>query len=276
MLVTASTLASTAGCARTVARLDGEFAVPPGPARTQCEKERWLVLAPTRYGRVPEGSDKAIDLDDGAGVYPVGSKEATSITGLKGAVESPIIDRKIEETSGYDRDRIIAASLGGVGVIAMAVGSILFVNGFDTKTVPRENEIGEDTVNDNDATQIAIGAGTVGAGLIIGIIGLVINPDHADRTRAEASRFAFQPDQDSPEAVRKLVNDHNRQVRQQCKALGTDVPLGSAPAEAEETPDSPWSSGAPLRDPDGASEAQGDDGEASGGEGDPTADESGD
>ncbi|MEZ4376180.1 MAG: hypothetical protein R3B07_35570 [Polyangiaceae bacterium] len=242
---------ATFGCANTIQRLDGEIPLATGPARNACEKRDWLVMAPTSYEVVLEKSKTSETHSDGAALYDVGGRDAKELPELGPRLDNdPILTRKADEVAPHDRDRTIAMVLGGLGVAAVATGTTLFITGFGEKT----NAQGEPET-DNDTTQIVAGAITAGAGFIIGIVGLAVNPDSAERAQADASRFVFNPSQDDPRRVKALIERHNSRVRQRCDSgAGADEPASDAPIQKPSTEEAaPWLQGdsapAPGADP---------------------------
>lgn len=204
----------TAGCASTVARLDGEFKTPIGPARTDCEKKDWLVVAPTRAELSDEKGRRTAVRDDGFGLYQVGATKPESIPSLADELgsDSESFARHGSAVRPHDTKQILASSLGGAGLVAIAVGAILFVNAFGTE---REGPEEEQTI---DSTQAALGGVMVGVGFGLGIAGLSINPGQAERSRAEASRYVFLPPEDSREEITQTVGKYNQRIRERCAA----------------------------------------------------------
>src|SRR6185436_1372636 len=132
-----------------------------------------------------DGKTKVSHPRNGLGLYHVGENDPESLDSIDG-LESPSIVKKREELTPYDTKQIVAASLGAVGVIAITVGTILFVNAFESKvtTDPTTGQRKEsDTVN---GTKAGLGGAIVGVGFGFGIAGLTVNPDTAQRTQARA------------------------------------------------------------------------------------------
>jgi hypothetical protein len=207
---------SLAGCATTTYRLEGQEITPGGPARSPCESNEWLVLAPTRAEVANEKKGTSHPMN-GLGVYRVGSNDPESITSLDNLPSSSMVDRKREELAPYQRRQLIAGGLGAAGVIAIAVGTVLFVNSFGSKTTTdamgnRHEE------NPIDGTKAGVGGLTVGIGFGLGIAGLVVNPSNAERTEANATRHVFLDPPDAPKSAEDLVERHNATVRQECAA----------------------------------------------------------
>lgn len=199
-------------------------------------------MAPTSYEVVRESGRSDTHLD-GAGLYPVGGSDAADLPELGPRIDSDeeIFQRKSEEVRPHDRDRTIGLVLAGVGVAAVATGTYLFITAFDeSKTASGDTE---QTI---DGTKAVAGGLTVGSGFIIGIIGLVVNPNHAERAEADASRYVFNPKQDDPQRVMALIDRHNARIRQRCEAAGqsageADVPAAPAPTSEGAAP---WLKGA--------------------------------
>jgi hypothetical protein len=209
-------LVTTTSCATTIYRLDGEFATEAGRADNDCERKDWLVVAPTRAEIVPEGSKTAVPRDDGYGLYRIGDDDPESIVGLREDLAPygapALLDRKAEEVSPYDTKRIVAASLGAAGLVALAVGTVVFVNSFQTvKTGNEEEQV-------TDGPQAVTGAILAGAGLGLGIAGVAVSPSHEQRSRAHASRYVFFPEDLPEEELLDIVGKHNGNVGDRCQA----------------------------------------------------------
>ena len=56
-----------------------------------------------------------------------------------------------------------------------------------------------------------------GLGIGLSAAGIIINPSHEERTRADAVRYVFLPDELDRDGVVDLVDGHNSDVRKQCK-----------------------------------------------------------
>jgi hypothetical protein len=210
------------GCSNTIRRLDGEVSAPAGPARTPCEKNAWLVMAPTRYEQVQPDGRTTRACKDGIGLYRVGASEPVSIPDAADDLgPSPLLKRHERGVREYDRDRMIAASLGVGGLIAITLGTALFVTSFETVRSSGGEE--EQRINGPRATWGGI---AVGVGFGLSIAGLVLNPSHAERARAEATRYVFVPPKDDEREVSALVKRHNKKVRRSCQRI--EGPAGAA------------------------------------------------
>ena len=139
------------GCASTVTRLDGEFPAPIGPARGSCEQAEWLVVAPTRVQLIERNGKPATTLDDGVALYKVGAKHPEPIPALADSLRRDFagIDRRVEQVRSYDQRTWAAAGLGAAGLIAIGVGTALFVSAFKTDPVTQEPS--------TDSTQAGLG-----------------------------------------------------------------------------------------------------------------------
>lgn len=209
-------LVTTTSCATTIYRLDGEFATEAGRADNDCERKDWLVVAPTRAEVVPEGSKTAVPRDDAYGLYRIGADGPESIVGLRDDLTPygapALLDRKAEEVSPYDTKRIVAASLGAAGVVALAVGAVVFVNAFQTVKTGNEEE---QVIN---GTQVTTGAILAGLGLGLGIAGIAVSPTHEQRSRANASRYVFFPEDLPEQELLDIVGKHNSDIAERCEA----------------------------------------------------------
>ena len=63
-----------------------------------------------------------------------------------------------------------------------------------------------------------MGSVFVGLGIGLSAAGIVINPTHEERTRADAVRYVFLPEELDQEGVEEMVDGYNEDVRKQCKA----------------------------------------------------------
>ena len=199
------------GCASTVTRLDGEFPAPIGPARGACEQADWLVVAPTRVQLIERSGQRATTLDDSVALYKVGATHPEALPPLADSLrgELPGIDQRVDQVRSYDRRTWTAAGLGAAGLIAIGVGTALFVSAFKTDPVT-------DTPH-TDGTQAGVGAGLVLTGFGLGIAGLAINPGQAQRSQAEAARYAFLPPKESRAQVVTWTQSYNQAVRTRCE-----------------------------------------------------------
>jgi hypothetical protein len=210
--VCAGLLFVTLGCASaaTVTRLAGEFRTPMGPAKGACEDADWLVVAPTRVQLVEQSGLRSTPRDDGVALYKVGASQPESIPSLAPSMEValPDIDEHVDKAHSYDSKTWTAAGLGAAGVIAIGIGAALFVASFKTDA-NQQRRI--------DGTEAGIGSGLVLGGFGLGIAGLALNPGPAERSRAEAARYAFLPPRDSRDNVLTWTESHNQAVRERCE-----------------------------------------------------------
>ncbi len=201
------------GCATTVHRMDGDFPTAAGVARTECEKQDWLVVSPTRAEFVDKHGAKSATRDDGVSLYRIGDTRPTSIPSLSDDMGGgPSFVRHSEAVRGHDTKQVVAGGLGAAGAIAVAVGTILFVSAFSTQksaTGDQEQKI---------SSARAIGGGiTVGLGFALGIGGIAVNPGQAERSRAEGSRFVYFPPEDPKADVLEMTGRYNQAVRDRCE-----------------------------------------------------------
>lgn len=210
-------LTLVAGCATGVQRLGSELPTSAGPARTPCEQRSWLVVAPTQTEYADVGDRDTHTRRDALGLYRVGENSPESIPGLSGELpDSPMLQRHEDVVRRYDDKRLIAAGLGGAGLVAMAIGTIVFVNAFQTtKTTSSTGAVSEQHHISSGAA--AVGGVLVGVGFGLGIGGLVVNPSQAEAARATALRYTFLPPDDNLDKVKKMVGQHNAQVKQRCE-----------------------------------------------------------
>jgi len=207
----------TTGCASTVTRLDGEFPAPIGAAKGECEKVDWLVVAPTRAKFVEPSGRHATPRDDGVALYHVGDRRPVSIPALADEMghESPTFAEHSDIVRSYDTKTWAAAGLGAAGIIAIGVGTALFVSSFKTKSITQSDGT-PGSQQDIDGTEAGIGGGLVLAGFGLSIVGLALNPGQAARSRAEAARYVFLPPKDPRENVVTWTQTYNQAVRDRC------------------------------------------------------------
>ena len=201
----------TLGCASTVTRLDGEFPAPIGPARGGCEQAEWLVVAPTRVQFIERTGQRSAPRDDGVALYKVGAKHPEPIPPLASSLRTqiPSVDEHVQRVHNYDTKTWTAAGLGAAGIVAIAIGTALFVASFKTDPTTQSQKI--------DGTGASLGGALVLGGFGLGIGGLALNPGQAERSRAEAARYAFLPPQDKREAVVTWTQSYNQAVRNRCE-----------------------------------------------------------
>jgi len=200
------------GCATTVHRMDGEFPTAAGVAKTDCEKQDWLVVSPTRAEFVDKNGVRSQTRDDGVALYRVGESRPQSITSLSDDMGGgPSFARHAEGVRNHDQKQLLGGVLGAAGVIAITVGTILFVTAFDTQSTPTGDQ--EQVISGG---QVAAGGLTVAAGLGLGIAGIAINPGQAERSRAEASRYVYLPPEDPKADVLEMTGRYNQAVRDRC------------------------------------------------------------
>lgn len=201
-----------AGCASTVTRLDGHFETPIGPARTDCETSDWLIVVPTRAELFDDRGRRAEQRDDGFGLYRIGQARPVSIPSLADELGSysPSFARHSSAVRPHQTKQLIAGSLGVAGLVALAVGTALFVSAFETEQQGAEQE---QTI---DSTRALVGGVMVGAGFGLGIAGLAVNPGQAERSRAEADRYVFLPPADSQSEILRAVGQRNQRIRERC------------------------------------------------------------
>lgn len=201
------------GCATTVHRLDGEFPTPAGVAKSECEKQDWLVVSPTRAEFVDQHGVRTQTRDDGVALYRIGESRPVSIPSLSDDMGGgPSFVKHGDAVRKHDTKQLLAGSLGAVGAIAVAVGTILFVTAFNTQKA--SNGDSEQTISSGRA----IGGGvTVGLGFGLGIAGISLNPGQAERSRAEASRYVYFPPEEPKADVQQMTGRYNQAVRDRCE-----------------------------------------------------------
>lgn len=193
--------------------MDGEFPTEAGPARTECEKQDWLVVSPTRAEFVDKNGVRSQTRDDGVSLYRVGASKPVSIPSLSDDMGGgPSFARHAEGVKSHDTKQLVAGGLGAASVIAMTVGTILFISAFETVRAASGDE------EQQISTARAAGGGiTFGLGFGLGIAGIAVNPGQAERSRAEASRFVYFPPEDPKDDVIRMTGRYNQAVRDRCE-----------------------------------------------------------
>jgi hypothetical protein len=201
------------GCATTVHRMDGDFPTRAGTAKTECEKQDWLVVSPTRAEFVDKHGIKSETRDDGVGLYRVGQSKPVSIPSLSDDMGGgPSFVRHSDAVRNHDTKQLVAGGLGIAGAIAVAVGTILFVSAFGTETDAngRQNQ-------KISGGRAAAGGISVGLGFGLGSAGISVNPGQAERSRAEAARSVYFPPEEPKEDVLEMTGRYNQAVRDRCE-----------------------------------------------------------
>jgi hypothetical protein len=204
------------GCATSAYRLEGEPISPAGVSTSPCESKDWLVIAPTRV-EVTSKSKGNSQPQDGLGLYRVGSNSPESIPALED-LTTPSVEAKRQALAPYHRRQVLAGGLGAAGLIAIAIGTIVFVNAFESQTTMVNGTPTEE--NSISGGRAALGGTLVGVGFGLGIAGLVVNPNSSERTRADATRYVFLDPPDDRPSVEGLVKRHNEGVREYCSVPG--------------------------------------------------------
>lgn len=205
------------GCASTVSRLPGETPTPAGAAQGSCESSGWLVLAPTRSESVSESRRSSQPRDDGLGVYRVGEQQPESIPSMSEELgPSPILDRHAAGVRRHDDKQLVAAGLGAAGIIAVGIGTWLFATSFETTTSKKQDGTTDESQDIREG-RLAGGSVLILGGFGIGIAGIIVSPNAAERAKADQARYVFLPPDDDPETVKSLVGKHNQAVRDRCR-----------------------------------------------------------
>lgn len=193
--------------------MDGEFPTAAGVAKSECEKQDWLVVSPTRAEFVDKHGVRSESRDDGVSLYRIGESRPVSIPSLSDDMGGgPSFVKHTEAVRSHDTKQVVAGSLGAAGAIAVAVGTILFISAFSTQKGANGDE--EQTISQARA----IGGGiTVGLGFGLGIGGIALNPGQAERSRAEASRFVYFPPEEPKADVLEMTGRYNQAVRDRCE-----------------------------------------------------------
>jgi hypothetical protein len=217
LVVAVSFLAASTGCANTVHRLDGEFPTAAGHPNTACERNEWLVVAPTRAELYDRTAKQPITRDDGVGLYRVGSSDPESLPELVPymGTDGSRFARNADLVESHDRKQLLAGGLGVLGVIAITVGTVLFVGSFETRRTT--NGAGQPEEEQHiDSTEALLGGVSAGIGFGLGAAGIIVTPSHADRAEANAGRYVFLPPIDPQDKVVDAVGRHNQRVRVRC------------------------------------------------------------
>jgi hypothetical protein len=216
-VTTLASLAASTGCASTVHRLDGDVPTAAGHPATACEREHWLVIAPTRAELYDRSANEPLTRNDGVGLYRVGESEPESLPKLVPLMgtDGSRFERHADLVRQHDQRQILAGGFGVVGALAIAAGTVLFVGAFETRR--ETNQLGQREEEQHiDGTEAALGGITVAAGFGLGAAGIVVTPSHAARAEADAGRYVFLPPEDPQDAIAEAVGRHNQRVRMRC------------------------------------------------------------
>jgi hypothetical protein len=193
--------------------MDGDFPTSAGTAKSDCEKQDWLVVSPTRADFVDKHGVRSETRDDGVSLYRIGASAPVSIPSLSDDMGGgPSFERHSSAVKSHDTKQLVAGGLGVAGAIAVAVGTILFVTAFST-----ENDASGHPVQKISGGKLAAGGITVGLGFGLGIGGIAFNPGQAERSRTEASRFVYFPPEDPKADVLEMTGRYNQAVRDRCE-----------------------------------------------------------
>ncbi len=207
-------LTFASGCSTTVHRMDGDFPTAAGVAKSDCEKQDWLVVSPTRAEFVDKHGVHSETRDDGVALYRIGATRPVSIPSLADDMGGgPSFARHSDAVRNHDTKQLVAGGLGVVSAIAVAVGTILFVGAFGT-----QNDGSGHPVQKIDAGRaVAGGVVTIGLGFGLGIGAIAVNPGQAERSRADASRFVYLPPEEPKTDVLEMTGRYNQAVRDRCE-----------------------------------------------------------
>lgn len=212
-------LLTSAGCANTVYRVEGQAVTPKGAPRSECERGEWLVVAPSRADIAPEGK-KLSEPHEGLGLYRVGSEDPQNVMDHRETLgPDETFERREALLGSHDTKAMVAAGLGIAALASIGVGTGLFVSAFETEETTRADGSRQEETR-IDGLRGGLGGGLVGLGFALGIAGLSVSPGHADRTRANAARYIFLSPEDDPEKVEAMVARHNATIRRRCEASG--------------------------------------------------------
>jgi hypothetical protein len=193
--------------------MDGDFPTSAGTAKSDCEKQDWLVVSPTRADFVDKHGVRSETRNDGVALYRVGESRPVSIPSLSDDMGGgPSFERHSEAVRGHDRKQLIATGLGVASAIAVTVGTLLFVSAFSTQ----KSQTGDQEQKIDSGLAIAGGI-TVGLGFGLGIGGIAVNPGQAERSRAEAARFVYLPPDEPKADVLEMTGRYNQAVRDRCE-----------------------------------------------------------
>lgn len=226
-----------------VGRIGPAVALPNGPPRSDCERNDWYELAPTRVQATGATAGVLFNthysqLVDGLGVFRHQESDPEDLEDLWSRMDEPVLQRKHQariEPVDAAHERTLALSLGGLALGLTGVGIAA-------------------AVGDQDRTLATITGVTGLAALVVGTIGaLAAQPSGEEQLYADARRKLFIAGEDDRVAVERGVNRANSRRRRQCggtpSRLSVPQPV-RAPAPAPSAP-APDDASLPVSDPTG-------------------------
>lgn len=217
LAATLSLACLASGCATSVHRLGGELPTSAGHPATGCERSEWLVVAPTRAELFDRDNQRPLTRDDGVALYHVGEEDPETLSDLTPmmATDGARFARHGELVHDHDQRQVLAGALGVAGVITIAIGTIVFINAFDTKKTTNEFGAVEEEQS-LDGGKAALGGVLAGVGFTLGGAGIALTPSHTARAQAEADRYVLFPPIDPSDKVVDAVGRYNQRVRERC------------------------------------------------------------
>jgi hypothetical protein len=205
------------GCATSVQRLGGELPTSAGPPASACERSEWLVVAPTRAELFDRDNKQPLTRDDGVALYRIGEQDPETLSELTPlmATDGPRFARHGELVHDHDQRQVLAGALGVAGVITIVIGTIVFINAFETNETTNEFGMVEEEQR-LDGTKAALGGVLAGVGFALGGTGIALTPSHSARAQAEADRYVLFPPIDPSDKVVDAVGHYNQRVRERC------------------------------------------------------------
>jgi hypothetical protein len=139
---------------------------------------------------------------------------------LAGELDAPpeMMHRHQEGAKRTQSSQIVAAILGGTGLVALGVGSYFFATSFETTKTPQADGSVEESHGIKQG-RIALGSTLIGVGFGLGIAGIVVAPSAGERAKADQAEYVFVPPEDNRDQVKTMVDKHNRAARDRCSAV---------------------------------------------------------
>ncbi len=98
------------------------------------------MVAPTRAELFDRDNKQPLTRDDGVALYRIGEQDPETLSDLTPlmATDGARFARHGELVHDHDQRQVLAGALGVAGVITIAIGTIVFINAFETNKTTNE------------------------------------------------------------------------------------------------------------------------------------------